>query len=194
MTAVTEKRDKCRYHFLLRPFAPVRDSWGLTLGGSVCRSPGVLSIDFRLKGDLQNISWPASNRGVSRSHDLWRQTCFELFFGIPGNLAYWEVNVCPDGCWNVYHFNSYRQDMAEVVEMDQPFFQMAREEDTFSLSCRIDVQKLVPDIQGLEAGVAGVIFDRTGTAGYWALHHPGAVPDFHSRQSFLIVFSEVTKT
>ncbi|MBU1567307.1 MAG: DOMON-like domain-containing protein [Proteobacteria bacterium] len=190
---MTETQGRHGYHFQLRPFAPVRDSHGFCFGGSLHRLPGVLAIEYRLEGDLRSVVWPAPCAAISRRHDLWRQTCFEIFFGIPGESAYWEVNLGPGGCWNLYHFTDYRQGMHEDASVDRLTCHMARDGDTFSLACRINVKKIVPDCLGLEVGAAGVVFDTTGAVSYWAIDHLEAMPDFHIRKSFLIVLPGVAK-
>lgn len=188
-----ETRERYGFHFQLRPFAPVKDCRGLTLGGLIYRLPGVLSIEYRLEGDLRSVVWPAPFPAISRCHELWRQTCFEFFFGVPGESAYWEVNLGPGGCWNLYQFGGYRQGMREDAAVERLACHVVRENDTFSLTCRIDVCKLVSDCQGLEAGVAGVILRTTGGTEHWAIDHLENVPDFHSRRSFLIVLPGVAK-
>jgi hypothetical protein len=184
---VTETPGRDGYHFQLQPFAPARESKELTLGGLLHRLPGVLSIEYRLEGDLQSIVWPAPCSTISRRHELWRQTCFEIFFGIPGEAAYWEVNLGSGSCWNLYNFTGYRKGMQEDTAVDRLSSHVVRDDRAFSLSCRIDVNKLVPDCQGLEVGVAAVLLDTTGATAYWAIDHFENTPDFHSRRSFVIV-------
>jgi hypothetical protein len=190
---VTETPDRYGNHCKLRPFAPAGDFRGLTFGGLLYRLPGVLSIEYRLEGDLRSVVWPAPCPVISRRHELWRQTCFEFFFGIPGESAYWELNIGPGGCWNLYHFTSYRYGMQEEAAVNGLTYHVVREDGTFSLACQIDVQKLIPDCQRLEAGVAGVISHTTGAVAHCAIDHFKTVPDFHDRQSFLIVLPGVIK-
>lgn len=193
MTVVIKTPGECRYPFKLRAFAATGDSRGLTLGGELQRLPGVLRIEYRLVGDLQTVVLPACNSVYSRRHEVWRQTCFELFFGIPEELHYWEVNLGPDGRWNFYQFTGYRQGMQEEAAVEELTFRVLSTGNTFSLSCRIDVHKLVPDCQRLEVGIAAVILDSTGVAAHWAIDHFARVPDFHGRQSFLMVLPGVAK-
>ena len=180
------------FPFKLRAFLSMGDSRGLTLGGSLQRLPGMLCIEYRLEGHLQTVVLPAFSSAYSRRHELWRQTCFELFFGIPGESQYWEVNLGPDGCWNFYHFTGYRQGMEEAA-VEEFTFRVLRERNTFSLSCRIDVRKLVPDCKRLEVGVAATVLNSAGTMAHWAIDHFESVPDFHGRQSFLMVLPGVAK-
>ncbi len=190
---MTKTRERCVYPFKLRPFDFAGNSRGLTLGGTLQRLPGALCISYRLEGDLQAVVLPASNSLYSRRHELWRHTCFELFFGIPGNPQYWEVNLGPDGCWNLYHFVGYRLGMQEEAAVEVLTPRVIREGDSVSLVCQIDMRKLVPDRERLEVGVAGVVLDTSGTVAYWAIDHCEIVPDFHRRQSFLMALPGMAK-
>ena len=38
----------------------------------------------------------------------------------------------------------------------------------------------------LQVGITSVIEERSGRLSYWALAHPGAEPDFHRREAFLL--------
>ncbi len=193
MTVAIKTLEEYRFPFKLRTFAATGDCRGLTLGGLLQRLPGVLCIEYQLDGDLQTVILPACSSVYPRRHELWRQTCFELFFGIPGESQYWEVNIGPDGCWNFYHFTGYRQGMQEDAAVEELTCRVLRRGNTFSLFCRIDVLKLVPDCKSLEVGIAAVVFDSAGAAAYWAIDHFDTVPDFHSRQSFLMALPGVAK-
>ncbi len=174
------------YPFLLRPFAPAGNSRQFTVSGMLHRLTGELYIHYRLEGDVRDIILPASKRAFPRCRDLWRQTCFELFFGIPGKPSYWEVNVSPDGCWNFYSFAGYRQKMQEDSAIDKVASRTVRKENLFCLSYRIDLRRLIPDHQGIEVAITGVLLGVDEAIGYWAMDHFGTVPDFHDRRSFLM--------
>ena len=45
---------------------------------------------------------------AQRQDNLWRHTCFEVFLGRPGAKGYWELNIAPNGDWNLYQFSDYR--------------------------------------------------------------------------------------
>lgn len=130
---------------------------------------------------------------TGRCHDLWRQNCFEFFFGVPGDPAYWEVNLSPNGCWNIYRFTDYRTGMTEEVLVDQPEFDIFADGDLFSLRCAIACRALIDDSVELELAVSCVIQDARGNTGYWAIDHHGPEPDFHNRASFSMVLPGVKK-
>lgn len=183
---MAETEEKIEHPFRLRPYTALSIAEGLAIFGTLGRQQGKILIEYRVEGKLDHIGWPAPRSRISRCQQLWRKTCFEFFFGIPGDSAYWEVNLDPNGCWNVYHFTGYRQGMREEAAAGRPLCAAVMDATMFSLAGRIDIHFLVPDWAGLEVAVAAVILDQEGVAGYWAIDHLGKGPDFHNRRSFLV--------
>ncbi len=124
---------------------------------------------------------------IGRRHELWRQTCFEFFIGIKDTSAYWEVNFCQDGCWNVYHFTSYRTGMREEHLINSPVCRILKDGNFFSLTCIVDFNSVVDTFSDLEVGVSSVVRTIDGRSCFWAAVHPGKEPDFHNRETFVFV-------
>lgn len=181
-------------YFQLRPFSSGLLEKNLSLGGSLTRTPGGLVIEYRLQGSLDdiNLSSRSSIAQAGRRHELWRHTCFELFFATPGKAAYWEFNLCPSGCWNVYHFTGYRTGMREERTVAQPLCQVVKGADLLSMTCTLNFSTIIDGACQLDIGVAGVIEAADGSISYWALDHLGAQPDFHDRRGFLLALPGVT--
>jgi len=139
-----------------------------------------------MAGGLERIVLPAPALSVSRRHELWRRTCFEVFFGISGQAAYWEGNFSPAGDWNIYRFTDYRQEMAEEQRPGRPLCRVVTDKSRLELSCSMDIHDLCPDAEVLTAGIACVVMETSGRLSYWAIDHCGARPDFHDRRSFLL--------
>jgi len=57
-----------------------------------------------------------------------------------------------------------------------------------SLSLGFDLTLLIPLRTHFKMAVSSVLQEQTGQTTFWALSHPAANPDFHHRDSFLIVF------
>lgn len=129
---------------------------------------------------------PEAASSVSRRHQLWRRTCFEVFFGVPGQSAYWEGNFSPSGDWNCYRFTDYRQGMVEEQRLDRPQCRAAATPTRLELTCSLEIRGLCPDDSVLAVGLACVILETEGTTSYWALDHCGSSADFHDRRSFLL--------
>jgi hypothetical protein len=130
-----------------------------------------------------------------RKDELWKTTCFELFFGVPGSESYWEINLSCEGFWNAFAFDQYRTRKKEEERIFLSEFQTHFPEDGFELSATLDLSQIQPQLQqdgfdldrgNLEASATAVIEDRSGELSYCALKHAGAQPDFHLRDSFVL--------
>lgn len=169
-------------HFQLQPFTAESMTESITISGYVARRSGALQVEYRIKGALDRVNWFGSSPVTGRCHELWRQTCFELFLGVKNDSAYWEVNLSPNKCWNVYHFTDYRTGMNEERSVSEPCFHVVKDGDLLSLMCTIELNNLIDDSSDLEVGVSSVIKATDGNSSYWAIDHHGTEPDFHNRK------------
>ena len=157
---------------------------------------GLLELSFNLRpadsdGDFLALALPSqeptsvSMHGV-RCDELWKHTCFEAFFALPGSERYWELNVSPLGHWNLYGFESYRQAGFALVKASPPSETVRQTRRDCRCDVVLDLRPWWP-IEGMpELGLTMVVEDIDGRLSYWALSHPGEVADFHDRRSFLI--------
>jgi hypothetical protein len=174
-----------RHHFRLRPFTSGQLPERLTLTASLVRRPGILQIEYRVEGELDCIDWSAPLPGSTRCQELWRRTCFEFFISIKDASEYWEGNVCPNGCWNIYRFTGYRIGMQEEGTIGQPVCRLVMDRSCLTLSCAADITGIIDDTTDIELGVSAVLKEKDGKTSYWALVHSGEEPDFHDRRSFV---------
>lgn len=125
--------------------------------------------------------------GTRRRDDLWQHTCFEAFLAVPGEEAYWELNLAPGGDWNLYRLTSYRSPLQPELTVQQ-----------LPLSCHLgrgclDLETVVPlpaplaAAATLQLNLCAVLEAEGGELSYWALHHPGSEADFHRRDGFSLV-------
>lgn len=174
-------------HFQLCPFSPGAAPQGLQIAGSVARGPGKLLLTYSMAGDLDRIVLAEPAQCISRRHELWRRTCFEAFFAIPGQTAYWEGNFSSSGDWNLYRFTDYRQGMREEQRPDQPLCHAVAGKSRLEVSCELDIHDLCSDLAVISIGLACVVLETNGRLSYWAIDHNGAArPDFHDRRGFLL--------
>ena len=117
---------------------------------------------------------------------LWQETCLEFFLAPRDNPGYWEFNLSPAGHWNVYRFRDYRQGMTEAAAFTALPFSVQKEPALWHLTVEIDLARIIPADQALDAAASAVIMDRHLETTYWAMIHPGPQPDFHRRDAFLI--------
>jgi hypothetical protein len=167
-----------RHPLLAHPSAPPAADWQLEAEARVI--PGGLGLRFLLEGEARRLRL-GSGRG--RAHELWRQTCFEAFLAPEGKPGYLEFNVTPSGAWAAYGFDARRQGM-RPLELPQPPEIATNRGDR---SLEVTVQFLLPfAAPAWRLGLAAVLEEVEGTMSYWALAHPGPLPDFHDPAGFLL--------
>ena len=174
--------------FLLKPFPGEGNPAGLTIGGSIARRADTLSVRYEMRGNLSKLSIPATAEAPRRKDRLWGETCLELFLGTTDSARYWEFNLSPAGHWNVYRFTSYRKGMREEPAFRLLPLAVRIGPDALELSLELDVGKIIPAGETIEAGVAAVVKAVKGGMNYWAPTHPGPRPDFHRRKNFALEF------
>jgi len=170
--------------FRLHPF-PGQDSGGLSIQGTVERTPEALVLSFLLQGNLGDLILPAAPEG-KRCDNLWQATCLEMFWAEEGRKNYWELNLAPTGAWNVYAFTDYRAGMRREERVAEPLIQIGRTPDSFSLTAELMIGTLHENTPSLRIGVSAVLRHQDSRLSHWALAHPENRPDFHASQSFLL--------
>ena len=172
--------------FSLQPFSPLAPRLTIEITGHIMRRPRQLAIRFELRGDMTKLVIPAPAALPARRQGLWKETCCEFFLGVKSSPQYWEFNLSPAGDWNVYRFADYRRGMAEETALTSLPVNVRRRPESLRLDLDLDLESVAPADQPLVAGIAAVVKLAGGGLTYWALTHPGAEPDFHRRDSFLV--------
>ena len=128
---------------------------------------------FRLTGDIGAIKVPV-HAPMIREDDLWKTTCFEIFWQPDGGEYYREFNLSPSSKWACYDFDGFR-----LNSRDAPVSSM-------SISCSASDDELI-----LEASMASelplpakialnaIVEDKQGNIQFWALAFPDGKPEFH---------------
>ncbi len=144
----------------------------------------LLSFEITGKNIDQVLLSPKSPK-PSRKNDLWKETCFECFFGVGNSKQYFEFNGSTSGDWALYSFDDYRKGMKEVETFQQPFMEkLEKTENVLSVAWRIPYfTKLILQ----NASITSVIKfgAQADEVSYWALKHAGEKPDFHLRESYI---------
>ena len=182
---------------LSRPLVPFHAEPGLEDLQLACTArweAGVLTLHYSLSGGLAPILLPASSPEPHRRDGLWQSTCFEAFIGQPGQRRYWELNLAPNGDWNLYVLSDYRKDLQpELAVRELPFSLHRRHSDPanpqtpdqFELALSLDMGGLLKADDPLELSATAVLEHRDIGCSYWAWLHSGPEADFHRRDSFL---------
>lgn len=185
--------------FTLRAFGGDPAPYGLQLGGDLERRGDVLAITYQLRGPLASVVLPASPGADAprRLDGLWEHTCFELFLAAEGLEPYWELNLAPNGDWNLYRLEAYRQGLAPMADRHGLPFTVRisgehPEQGTLELALTLKLPQELAQAcrhQPLRLGVTAVIAHPEGSLTYWALAHGGEEADFHRREDFLLRLS-----
>ena len=144
----------------------------------------LLSFEIRGSGtELVSISGAATL--PIRKNELWKETCFECFFGIANSKKYFEFNGSPSGNWALYSFEDYRQGMKDEVVVSPPEL-IKFEKSPGMILCVWQIPYFSEELIQ-NASITTVIKSApsSGVPEYWALKHSGDQPDFHLRSSFI---------
>lgn len=134
--------------------------------------PGGCHAVFVASGDIARIAVPAQTE-PERRDDLWRTTCFEIFWSHDGN-SYREFNLSPSSRWACYDFDSFRAGMRNApAEVSITITQSGTE---LRLEAVIQSELPLPATVALNA----IIEDADGVNRFWALAFPTGAPEFHS--------------
>lgn len=172
-------------HFKLHPFSVDPHGTEISIEGTVHRDGGMLGLEYRLQGRLDNRSIPLMTPQPLRRHELWKETCFEGFVQPAGSSTYWELNLSPAGHWNLYRFDGYRQGMSEASAIAALSIRRHQTDRRLEIATEVDLTMF--GAGDLKIGLSAVIRCLDGRLDYYALAHPGAKPDFHHPQSFLLL-------
>ena len=145
-----------------------------------------LVLQFGMTGAIDRLELAPISDSPTRLDRLWETTCFEFFFGVPGQKTYWEVNLSPSGHWNVFRLDGYRGNLREEPAIAALPFCVQRESDRLTLDLTFDLQALALSQAAIELSVTSVMQEKTGEISYWALTHSGDEADFHRRDSFIL--------
>ena len=157
-------------HPAFAPFAVRR-----VRAGVVAHDARWLVLRWRIEGTEALVIPPLAGEG--RADGLWRETCFEMFLWPAGKPGYAEFNLSPSERWAAYDFTARREGMAERPVSPMPVLSW-RPGRAFSLfDAAIPASALPPLPAGFS--LTAVLEEDGGRKSYWAVHHPGAAPDFH---------------
>ena len=68
-----------KHTFSLQPFQQTKPDLQIT--GEIVRDNNILTVHYRLKGDLREVEIPTVEKLPIRKNELWETTCFEFFLG-----------------------------------------------------------------------------------------------------------------
>jgi hypothetical protein len=151
--------------------------------------PERLILSYTLAADLKRLRIP-EREAPRRADELWRHTCFEMFFGETLAQSYCELNFAPSGAWAMYRFSAQRAGMESISGARAPQITVGRSAAGLTLEALVFVYDIIPSSPplSLRMGFAAVLEDEDGRLSYWAAQHPPGKPDFHHPDSFTLEF------
>lgn len=145
---------------------------------SIKATPQGCEAEFRLEGGVDAITLPPHGPSV-RTDDLWKTTCFEIFWQPIGGTSYREFNLSPSSRWAAYDFDGFREGMR-----DAPV-------DAVALACSQGAVNGVGELV-LKASIAAdlpapaqvalnaIVEHANGGLQFWALAFGPGKAEFHS--------------
>ena len=146
----------------------------------------LLALDYELLAPADQLIWPAAAASPERRDELWQSTCLELFIAKPNEPSYWEINLAPNGDWNVYRLDGYRQGLQAEPAIQRISLSSDSAADRHQLQATIELPAALSRAASLEANLCAVLEHANSSNSYWALCHPGSEADFHARAGFVL--------
>lgn len=132
-------------------------------------------VAFRLEGDVQALNIPVQDT-PDRQDNLWKTTCFEVFWQPIGGDCYCEFNLSPSSKWAAYDFDDYRKNGRDAP-VNAIAIACANDAQALEVRASIAAQLPVPARIALNA----ITQDVHGGMQYWALAFAPGKPDFHNQ-------------
>lgn len=152
---------------------------------------------YAMQGRIDQLLLP-SGQCNDPGRELWRHTCFEVFFAAAAVPAYLELNCSPANDWVVYRFDDYRRGRRTLHPKPAPQIACRLQSGRFEMDVEIHPEPLIsllpaavcedePAISStdIRLGLSVVLEDLHGQLSYWALSHSQGKPDFHRQESFV---------
>ena len=146
----------------------------------------ILALDYELLAPADQLIWPCATASPERRDELWQSTCLELFIAQPNEPSYWEINLAPNGDWNVYRLDGYRQGLQAEPAIQRISLSSHSAADRHQLQATIELPPALRQVAPLEANLCAVLQHANGSNSYWALCHPSSEADFHARAGFVL--------
>ena len=181
-TTAGELRPMVFREFSLIPFTVTPALSSSSVSGRLSRTDDHLILELVIAGGQADGIAPSPRR----RDGLWRRTCGELFVAAAGQPGYHELNLAPNGDWNLYRFDGYRAAGREEDAIAALPARNTREDGRSRLTVELPLAPLGLAGAALELGVSAVLAAADGAVSHWALVHSASVPDFHDRRAFTL--------
>lgn len=141
---------------------------------AITATPQGCEAEFWLDGTVPAITLPPVGLST-RTDNLWKTTCFEIFWQPLGGTYYREFNLSPSGRWAAYDFDSFREGMSDAP-VDGVALACSHDDTGLVLKASIAASLPAPAQVALNA----IVEHADGDLQFWALAFPPGKPEFHS--------------
>ncbi|MEM6475620.1 MAG: hypothetical protein AAF687_05580 [Pseudomonadota bacterium] len=134
--------------------------------------------EFRFDGDVSAIKLPEAGPSV-RTDNLWKTSCFEIFWQPVGGTYYREFNLSPSGRWAAYDFDSFREGMRDApVDAIAVSSSHSASNGQGELVLKASIAAELP--APAQVALNAIVEHRDGGLQFWALAFGPGKPEFHS--------------
>jgi len=134
--------------------------------------------EFRFEGGIDEIVLPQSVPSA-RTNDLWKTTCFEIFWQPLDGKGYREFNLSPSGRWAAYDFDAYREGMRDApVDAIAISTAQGSVNGVGEFVLKVAIAADLPD--PAQVALNAIVEHRDGHMQYWALAFDDGKAEFHS--------------
>lgn len=165
--------------FVLTPFPGEPAPAGVRIDGEAAREGDELALTWRLHDPAGVVVVPPP-AAPERRYGLWEATCFEFFVRDAEGPGYREFNLAPEGRWNAYRLDGYRDGLRNDPAFAALPFRVTRHEGGLEVAVHVD---LGPGPWRM--AIAAVVKTAAGGS-FWALAHPDGAADFHAPEAFAL--------
>ena len=141
---------------------------------AIAATPLGCEAEFQLHGHVPAIILPPHS-APERRDNLWKTTCFEIFWQPLGGTHYREFNLSPSGRWAAYDFDSFREGMRDAP-VEAIAIACSHDESSLVLKASIAADLPTPAQVALNA----IVEHPGGAMQFWALAFAPGRPEFHS--------------
>ena len=165
-------------NFQLSAFGSTDLPW--SVDGNFAYHEEKFTYKLRIIGPINDLKIPANLYTFQRQNNLWKSTCFEIFF-LHQDGTYLEFNFSPSGQWNSYYFEGYRKFISEQALSQIP--EIIWEISPHSILMTFSYQFIFPNT--LKFNPALVMETQKSETYYWSCNHQNLKPDFHYLENFI---------
>lgn len=144
------------------------------ISAKIAATPSGCDAVFRIEGALETLHIPVHDAAV-RQDNLWKTTCFEIFWQPEGGDYYREFNLSPSSKWAAYDFDGFRKNGRDAP-VNAIAIACAHDGKSLELKASIAAELPTPANIALNA----ITEDAQGNIQFWALAFPPGKPEFHS--------------